>query len=79
MSKQLQDLLQDFTDMSEEDQLEHIRQIRKNRMEEKPSTQKRKAKTKMSQQKKAATKAKNLASQLTPEERAKLIKELTGG
>lgn len=65
--------------MSEEDQLAHIKEIRRNRMTEKPSTQKRKAKAKASKQKKSANQAKSLLSKLTPEQKAKLIKELSGG
>jgi len=72
MARQLEDLIVSLSSMSDNDLMEKIKQIRKNKKEIKPATTKRnKAKTK-----KKVNNIMDLLATLPEEERQKLISQL---
>lgn len=76
---QLDQLVKPMDDMTDEELLERLRQIRHNRTVIRPAAlaHKKKAVTKGSQGR--VSKLANLTAELTPEQKAALIAQLTGG
>lgn len=74
MAQQLRDLLTSFNDLSDDDAIEKIRTIRKNRNTVKPSTQVRKKK----ETKKKTSKLVDALKTMSDEERMALIASLEG-
>ena len=76
---QIFDLIKPMGDMSDEELMERLRQVRHNRTTERPAAKSRAKKA----AKKGATsrinKVDDLFSQLTPEQKAELIAQLGGG
>lgn len=76
MSKQLHEIIPQFSKMSEEEKLEVVKRIRYNKYVARPSLQKRKKKATASKKKRADTKVVNAIKGLSPEQLAKILKEL---
>lgn len=71
MAQQLRDLLKLYSDMSSEEQLEHIREIRRKRYVERPGAKRRAA----SAAKPKVNKAKKLLDGLSASDLERLLKE----
>lgn len=78
MTQKLDDLLKSFSSTSFEDQIEKIKHIRNARTIERPAAATKRVKKEKVKSTKAMTKGKDILSQLTPEQKALLLKKLLG-
>ncbi len=75
---QLKDLVKDVAKMSDAELQEHVRQIRHNKYVARPAAAKRRADERKGTVRKVGKKIDKVIAELTPEQRAALIKELGG-
>lgn len=78
MTKRIEDLVQSFTDMSFDDQLERIRKVRNARTIERPVAAVKRVKKEAKARDKNVDKTRTAILKLTPEMRALLIAKLQG-
>ena len=79
MTKKLADLFSEFSTLSNEQQLEKIRQVRDTRSIERPAVAKRRQKKEIDRTEKQIDKTKGLLAALSDEEKAELKRRLGGG
>lgn len=79
MARQLHELLDRFSDMSDDEALEKIREIRRRKYEEKPAVKQRQQKQTKKTANKAKSRIENLMSGMSEEQKARLLKELEDG
>lgn len=79
MARQLSDILERFSQMDSETQLERIRQIRKTKHYTKPATIERKAKSDRKASNAAKARIEKLMGGMSPEERAAILEQIRGG
>lgn len=78
MTKQLKDILTEFSEQSSHEKLERVKEIRHHRSIERPAVAKRRQDKERKQGVKKVDKTTKLLQSLPPEEREKLIKRLKG-
>ena len=78
MTKKLEDLFTSFTEISNQEQLDKIRQVRDTRSIERPAVAKRRQKKAIDKTEKQIDKTKGLLAALSDEEKAELKKRLGG-